>query len=86
MHTKIQKIINAILFVSLILVCGAFLFPDYSTTIYTPNGSVVPDTYVNTPDLTASEIAAINADIDNAYPNAQRLSDATRTYNCHAYA
>ncbi len=54
-------------------------------TIYTPKGSVVPDTYSYT-ELSQSQIASYNSYISQTYPNATRLTDASATYNCHAYA
>lgn len=54
-------------------------------TIYTPNGSVVPNVEIN-PEMTPVAIAASNDYVDVTYPNATRLADASNTYNCHGYA
>ncbi|HRO69709.1 MAG TPA: T9SS type A sorting domain-containing protein [Chitinophagaceae bacterium] len=54
-------------------------------TIYTPNGSTVPNVTIN-PEMTPAEIAAANDYVDITYPNATRLADASNTYNCHAYS
>ena len=54
-------------------------------TIYTPHGSVVPDTYLFS-ELTQSQIASQNLYVSQTYPNATKLADASATYNCHAYA
>jgi CARDB len=85
MHIENRKKENLVLFVCLMLVCGSFLFPDYPTTITTPNGSVVPDTYIRT-EMSSADIAYWNSYVESAYPNADRVSSATNTYNCHAYA
>lgn len=37
-------------------------------------------------DYTSSEKNKINSDTDAKYPNATRLSGATKKYNCHSYA
>ncbi len=54
-------------------------------TIYTPNGSTVPNVTIN-PEMTPAGIAAANDYVDITYPNATRLADASNTYNCHAYS
>lgn len=64
---------------------GLICYSQTATTIYTPRGSIVPDTYFRT-ELTPPEIAGANAYVDVTYPLATRLTDASRTYNCHAYA
>lgn len=56
-----------------------------AVTIYTPKGSVVPDTYLR-PELSSSQIVAANNYVATNYPNATRLTDASSTYNCHGYA
>lgn len=56
-----------------------------AVTIYTPKGSVVPDTYLR-PELSSSQIEAANSYVATNYPNATRLTDASSTYNCHGYA
>jgi hypothetical protein len=75
-----------------VFVCLVFytIFTGYCVaqtpvTIYTPHGSVVPDTYTFT-ELTQAQIASQNSYVSQAYPNATKLSDASATYNCHAYA
>jgi len=58
---------------------------DSPTTIYTPQGSIVPDTYIRD-EMSPSEIAAYNSWATSNYPNATLLSNASTTYNCHGYA
>jgi tetratricopeptide (TPR) repeat protein len=58
---------------------------DSQTTIYTPQGSIVPDTYI-CDEMSPSEIAALNKWATNTYPNAILISNASSTYNCHGYA
>lgn len=60
-------------------ICGQTL-----TTIYTPRGSAISDTYFF-PELSSAEIASINGYVASVYPLATRLADASKTYNCHAY-
>jgi len=55
-----------------------------ATTVYTPKGTAV--SAIKYPELTASEITKANNDAAAAFPYAQRLADASRQYNCHAYA
>ncbi len=64
--------------------CGELL-ADSPTTIYTPQGSIGPDTYIRD-EMSPSEIAAYNSWATSTYPNATLLSDASKTYNCHGYA
>lgn len=58
---------------------------DYNSTVYTPKGSAVPVT-VMTWEFSGSTIAAGNAEIEAAYPNAVRETNTSRRYNCHSYA
>lgn len=58
---------------------------DYTTTIYTPNGSPVTAIYVSC-ELSESEIAEHNWYVESNYPWAIRETDASRKYNCHSYA
>ena len=53
--------------------------------IYTPNGTPVWVIY-QTELFTDHQIDSINTTIENAYPYAVRIGDATSTYNCHSYA
>lgn len=83
---NVRQRVNLVMIVWLVLICGSLIFPDYPTTIYTPEGSAVPDTYIITGELTSSDIAFIHASVADLYPNAERLGSATRKYNCHAYS
>ncbi len=65
---------------------GTTIADDLPTTIYTPMGSLVPNTYEMDQELSEGEIADENANVDSVYTLATRLADATRKYNCHAYA
>jgi len=60
-------------------------YADSPVTIYTPRGSVVSDVYSQT-EFAQATITQLNYDFDQEYPNATRIEDASRTYNCHAYA
>lgn len=53
---------------------------------YTSMGSLVPDTYIVEESLTPADIVYMNSKLTIQYPNAQKLEEATSTYNCHAYA
>lgn len=60
-----------------------------AVTIYTPNGSVVPDTYQITGDdntLSPSELAALASFLYTNYEGAELLGGLTNRYNCHGYA
>ncbi len=60
-------------------------FSQTQTTVFTPNGSAVSDTYI-IPEFSSSQITAANNYVETNYPNATRLTDASATYNCHGYA
>ena len=64
----------------------SFLFSQTPATIYTPQGSVVSDSYIYSVDLTPVQISANNEWVRNNYPNATIVEDASQLYNCHAYA
>lgn len=49
-------------------------------------GSLVPDTYIVEESLTPADNVYMNSKLTIQYPNAQKLEEATSTYNCHAYA
>lgn len=55
------------------------------TYVSTQNGSQV-SAYIRGEELSASQISQINSEVAMAYPNAQRLRNATTNYNCHSYA
>ncbi len=55
--------------------------------VTTPNGSnvvVIDNSFIT--DWTPAERAQLNAQTEMAYPNATRLRDASKKYNCHSYA
>mgnify|MGYP000418671782 CR=1 FL=1 len=52
--------------------------------LFTPCGTYVGHTHPS-PDWTSAEKAAINALEDSTYPQAIRIGDPTRSYNCHSY-
>lgn len=60
------------------------VFSQTPTTIYTPKGTAVQALIV--PEMSAAQIASLNAQVASQYPNAQRMDDASATYNCHGYA
>lgn len=80
-----RKTISTLLFAFLAAFPGASA-GDTPATIYTPNGTQVPDTYYRDEIVTpaAAEFLATQVPID--YPGAVVVGDATSTYNCHAYA
>jgi len=79
-----RKIITYFI-VTVLIINVEKVWAQTSTTIYTPNCSVVSDTYI-CPELTSAQIAANNNYVETYYPNATRLSNASGTYNCHGYA
>ena len=81
-----MKKIFTLLSYFIIIFNNNILFADYQTTIYTPANQVVPDTWIHTPELADSTIDDLNDWVADHYPNAIRLEDASRKYNCHAYA
>lgn len=84
MKTSMKR--NLIFSICLALAGVGFLLASYpAATIYTPNGSLVPDTVI-TPEFNSATISYINSSIDSSYPNATRVGSASNTYNCHAYA
>ncbi|MBF8186829.1 hypothetical protein ITP53_13965 [Nonomuraea sp. K274] len=58
---------------------------DHLSTVYTARGTPVTVS-VHTIELSAALIAKYNGEADFFYIDATRETDATRTYNCHAYA
>jgi hypothetical protein len=58
---------------------------DNNTTIYTPRGSAVAAINMTT-ELTSAQISSNNNYVASNYPNATRLRNASRKYNCHSYA
>ncbi|HEY9422833.1 MAG TPA: hypothetical protein VIW92_15580, partial [Thermoanaerobaculia bacterium] len=58
---------------------------DYTSTVSTPKGTAVP-VWVMTYELSSADIAACNSNAVATYPNATRLRDCSRMYNCHSYA
>ena len=57
---------------------------DSPLTIYTPHGSEVQANIRD--EMSAGEIQYLNNYVDQYYPDAVRLGDSSRTYNCHSYA
>ncbi|GAA0938911.1 hypothetical protein GCM10009554_28220 [Kribbella koreensis] len=58
---------------------------DNNTTIYTPRGSAVAAINMTT-ELTSAQITSNNNYVASNYPNATRLRNSSRRYNCHSYA
>lgn len=77
-----SKVIKLVSLVSAI--CCITVSLSYAAYVYTPNGSAVY--VISRPEFTAQEIEQINEYYKAAYPNASFCSNASRTYNCHAYA
>lgn len=68
-----------VFFLSLVCLCNA-----QTVYLYTPKGSQV---YAFQPsEMSPSDIAYYTAGCASVYPNAEILSNATATYNCHSYA
>jgi hypothetical protein len=61
------------------------LTKDYYSTVYTPKGSAVT-VITMTYELSLADIAACNSWVETNYPNAIRLTNCSRRYNCHSYA
>ncbi|MDL2265882.1 hypothetical protein LJC57_01690 [Parabacteroides sp. OttesenSCG-928-G07] len=57
-----------------------------STSVYTPKGSLVQDTYIRSEGMTSIHEQEILDYLEINYPAAVILDEATTTYNCHAYA
>ena len=78
-----KKLIFTIIFVHLLT-----LLPDSGwgsfTTVYTPKGTAVFAEIRN--EMSDQEILDANEWVTSNYPAALLLCDASRTYNCHAYA
>src|SRR5690554_6400547 len=80
--------IGVIVLVAIIIVMLAGCDPgdgDTLTTVYTPRGTAVSAYQMNW-EMTSSEIQQLNNYVASNYPNAIRVRDATRKYNCHSYA
>jgi len=60
------------------------VFSQTPTTIYTPKGTAVLAYII--PEMSPAQIASVNSQAASQYPNAQRMDDASATYNCHGYA
>ncbi|MCL1937728.1 MAG: hypothetical protein FWF52_04950, partial [Candidatus Azobacteroides sp.] len=70
-----------------ILLIGIFLINTLAISqVYTPKGSLVPDTEIRPEQLTSYDIAYIMQYMATSYPNAVIIGNPTTTYNCHAYA
>ena len=54
--------------------------------VYTPNGTLVNDTYYRSEELSASQKASHDQYCTTTYSQATLISSSTTTYNCHAYA
>lgn len=68
----------------IIFVSCCFISNSQTVYLYTPNGSQVYAFKVE--EMSQSDIAYINNQYASAYPNAQLIGNASRTYNCHSYA
>ena len=54
--------------------------------VYTPQGSLVSDTYAIPGYYSPAQKLAIKQEYEQAYPRAIYIDEADPTYNCHAYA
>lgn len=57
-----------------------------AATIYTPNGTLISDTYYRSEEMSASQKASTDEYWTTRYSQATLISGSTTTYNCHAYA
>lgn len=55
-----------------------------SATVYTPKGTAVSAIIFS--EFNSAQIQDVNNQAAIQFPSAQRLADASATYNCHAYA
>lgn len=70
----------------LLFICCLFLQHFVSAQIlYTPKGNTFRG-IIRTNELNSTEKNNIYNYIQDNYPNATRLGEATVTYNCHSYA
>ncbi|MGI5895882.1 MAG: hypothetical protein ACOX6U_02885 [Oscillospiraceae bacterium] len=58
---------------------------DYTTIVLTPKQTAVQVIWREY-EFTSYEITEINRQTEMAYPNATRVKNASRRYNCHSYA
>jgi hypothetical protein len=77
--------------VCIIMLFTCLLFGDEMAYIYTPNGSLVPNTYWREEGWTDDEKAAIQQSYLNSNPGIEIITtygdpSPTWTYNCHGYA
>lgn len=56
------------------------------SSVYTRNGTTVESLILTSGEWTTSQKSSIKSQTLNDYPTVTFLDDATRTYNCHAYA
>ena len=65
------------------------MFGQTPATIYTPNGSLVQDTYIiggSSPQYTQAQLDGFSSYLDSNYDGAQMITPPDNRYNCHAYA
>ncbi|NJO00387.1 MAG: T9SS type A sorting domain-containing protein [Bacteroidia bacterium] len=55
-----------------------------NATVYTPKGTAVPALRFS--EFNSVQIANVNSAAAAQFPNAQRIANASATYNCHGYA
>lgn len=73
-----------IYFLAAWLLLPTVLRAQTTTTVYTPKGTAVTATIYS--EFSSDQIASANSQAEAQYPYAQRITDASRRYNCHAYA
>ncbi len=90
--------IVCLLLIATLLLCCTFTITPVIANASIPNDAIVLDTdYVYTPngtrvtvyvleEMSDAEIQASHREWDDRYPNADRIDQATRNYNCHSYA
>jgi len=81
---SLRRYVLTAFWVCMLSVCRTAIGEDEPTTVYTPFGSPVEAWLMD--EMSLAEINYLNQWADTTYPNATRLADATRTYNCHGYA
>lgn len=71
---------------SLLITASYSAYADEPAEIYTPNNSLVTDTYFIDERLSEADKQAWQEYVEATYPGAVILDEATSTYNCHGYA
>jgi tetratricopeptide (TPR) repeat protein len=86
MRNFITKSLKSLFILSFIILFSGKLYSQTQVyNVFTPRGSLVPNTYTM-PELSSSQLASLNNQVISGFPSATLLEYATQLYNCHAYA